>query len=122
MIRHQEYLKTNEDVDKYNNNHDDKISIKTPSGAYPQTPDVGAVEIDLGCFQQCQNLSEAYLPNVGIVNDSTFAGCTKLKTVDVHGCSIIGDYAFYQCTSLNQISLPNVEIYKVWQSNLCRWW
>ena len=57
-------------------------------------------------FAGCTSLVSANLPNIKTVGNNAFAGCTNLVSVQLPNASNISDNAFEGCTALNGITIP----------------
>ena len=53
------------------------------------------------------NLTEIYIPSVGIIFSSAFQECSHLSSLDAPMVTRIYEGAFYRCYSLSEISIPN---------------
>jgi hypothetical protein len=64
-------------------------------------------EIGEAAFKDCSSLSELKIPaSVSKLSSWTFAGCTALRTVELHdGVTEIGT-AFQNCSSLSELKIP----------------
>ena len=59
-----------------------------------------------GCFYECENLVDVYMPNVARLEDDAFYGCKSLKTLDLsNNIKYMSICAFYGCTSLETVNL-----------------
>lgn len=62
--------------------------------------------IDGTTFNNCSNLTSAFLPGVQRIGYATFQYCSSLTTIYFPNLQRIGGNAFYNCTSLTDIILP----------------
>jgi len=61
-------------------------------------------------FALCKELTEVTLgENITVVPQYAFAGCEKLRTVDLKHVVTIGDYAFMECAELTKADLSAAE-------------
>ena len=64
-------------------------------------------EISRKAFYNCESLEEIDLPYVGMIYESAFENCYRLKKVDIkEGLKAINKRAFYNCVSLNDFFIP----------------
>lgn len=55
-------------------------------------------------------LEEYRNPNISIIKNSSFRGCTELKSIDIPNATHIEQYAFTGCNELTEISFPKAVI------------
>lgn len=52
-------------------------------------------------------IESAEFPNVTLIGDHGFAGCTKLKTATFPSVTLIGDHSFAKCSELTEVTLSS---------------
>ncbi|MBQ9951707.1 MAG: leucine-rich repeat protein [Clostridia bacterium] len=67
----------------------------------------GVGDIGVGAFRNCTAFTSAEIGRSSILFDSySFAGCSRLETLDCIGVQTVGDHAFKDCTALVDPELP----------------
>ena len=69
-------------------------------------------KVESFAFYRCPSLRRVIMPNVKVVERSSFLSCEALEDVECDKLEIVKEYAFYWCRSLRSINLPSVRI--VW--------
>ena len=60
-----------------------------------------------GLFEDCTGLERANLPGIEYLGEEAFAGCSRLKEVNLgNSLKVISSKDFYGCSSLTQIAIP----------------
>ena len=71
-------------------------------------------------FDGCTALTDVNLPNVTIIQDHAFDGCTALTDVNLPNVTTVWGNCFYACSNIKSLSIPNLkEIKDMWAFAQC---
>ena len=68
----------------------------------------GIFKIPYSAFYNFRKLSFVFLPEVLMIDDYAFCGCSSLRHVTIpNSVTSIGGRAFYNCSNLISVTIPN---------------
>ena len=89
---------TSIDMSAFNNN---KNILSVRGGAK-------LLEIGIGAFRSCANLTSVSFPNVTDIGNNAFHSCASLSSVSFPAAESIGGSAFLRCNSLKSVEFPEL--------------